>query len=161
MGMFDWLCCEYPLPDEPNGASLHFQTKDTPNQMLDEYRIDATGDLWVQNYDIEDRSDPKAEGVARIYGMMTRVNERWERLTDFTGTIEFYTSNITGGCPTPDGGYVFVTKDGNGDPAVSWDYTATFEHGHLTKLTGAKTIETERPVVTRQRFQELMKESHT
>jgi len=159
MGMFDWIRCEYPLPDEPNGASLRFQTKDTPNQMLDEYRIDANGELWVKTYDIEDRSDPNAEGLQRLYGVMTRVNEREERVTDFTGTIEFYTSNLSGGTPSPDG-YVWVTEDGNGDPAISWDYTAHLVRGQVVYLTGSKTIETERKTVTREQFHQLVKDNY-
>lgn len=158
MGMFDWIRCEYPLPDEPNGASLRFQTKDTPNQMLDDYRIDVNGELWVTTYDIEDRGDPNAEGVRRIFGMMTRVNEREERVTDFTGTINFYISNLSGGTPSPDG-YVWVTEDGAGGPAISWDYTAHLVKGQVVDLTGSKTIETDRKTVTRERFYTLIKES--
>lgn len=136
MGMFDWIRCEYPLPDEPNGASIRFQTKDTPNQMLDEYRIDANGDLWVT----------------------TCETEREERVTDFTGTINFYTSNLSGGTLSSDG-YVWVTEDGTGGPAISWYYTAHLLKGQVVYLTGEKKIETERKTVTREQFHQLLDEN--
>ena len=88
MGMFDYVECEYSLP-AGKGASV-FQTKDTPAQMLDIYKIDADGLLWHEAYDIEDRSDPSAEGLDRFVGCMTRVNKRWERCVNFTGEITFY-----------------------------------------------------------------------
>ncbi len=37
MGMFDYLRCEYPLPDEAPVDG--WQTKDTPNQVLEKYVI--------------------------------------------------------------------------------------------------------------------------
>src|ERR1044072_492742 len=100
MGMFDYIRCEAPLP-LPDGFSLDcvdddgrgpFQTKDTPNQFMDQYVIRSDGTLWVEEYDVEDHSDPKAEGIMRIVGCMTRVNKRWVRLYDPKGEIRFYTS---------------------------------------------------------------------
>lgn len=89
MGMFDYLHCEYPLPvDGANG--LVYQTKDTPSQFIDHYKIKADGTLWHEDYEIEDRSDPNAEGLARIAGMMTRVNPCWMPVSDFIGEIRFY-----------------------------------------------------------------------
>jgi hypothetical protein len=89
MGMFDDITCKYPLPIQ--GANeLDFQTKDTPAQMYDCYEIREDGTLWHQDYDIKDRSDPKAEGLMRICGMMSRVNQRWEKI-DWTGELRFYT----------------------------------------------------------------------
>jgi len=90
MGMFDNLRCEYPLPVD--GANeLLFQTKDTPVQCLDLYKIDADGQLWHENYDVEDQSDPNAEGFLRLAGCCTRVNQRWEK-ENFSGVITFYTA---------------------------------------------------------------------
>lgn len=90
MGMYDELRCKYPLPVK--GANdLLYQTKDTPSQFIDLYEIRADGTVWRQNYDIEDRSDPKAEGLERIIGCMTRINKRWEKVKDFNGGIRFYT----------------------------------------------------------------------
>lgn len=88
MGMFDYLKCKYPLPDA--GANdLEYQTKDTPAQFLDHYEIRADGSLWHLAYDIEDKSDPHAEGFARWAGRISYVNERWEPVP-FTGEIRFY-----------------------------------------------------------------------
>jgi hypothetical protein len=67
MGMFDHLKCKYPLPDAGDN-DLEYQTKDTPAQFLDNYEIRADGSLWHLDYDIEDRSDPNAEGLARLVG---------------------------------------------------------------------------------------------
>lgn len=89
--MFDEVCCKRPLPGRGVVEAI-FQTKDTPHQLLDLFEIRADGTLWHQDYDIEDRSDPNAEGLARIVGCMTRINHRWEPMTAFTGTIDFYTA---------------------------------------------------------------------
>ena len=88
MGMFDYLKCKYPLPDAGDN-DLEYQTKDTPAQFLDNYEIRADGSLWHLDYCIEDRSDPNAEGLARLVGRLSRVNERWEPVP-FTGEIRFY-----------------------------------------------------------------------
>ena len=88
MGMFDYLKCKYPLPDAGDN-DLEYQSKDTPAQFLDNYEICADGSLWHLGYDIENRSDPNAEGLARLVGGLSRVNERWEPVS-FTGEIRFY-----------------------------------------------------------------------
>ena len=92
MGMFDYVQCHYPLPVE-GAADVEYQTKDTPAQWLDRYEIRADGTLWHQDYDTEDRSDPNAEGFARLFGCATRVNERWERVA-LTGEIVFYSGDF-------------------------------------------------------------------
>jgi hypothetical protein len=89
MGMFDNIKCLYPLPIEGLGEEV-FQTKSTPVQFMDMYEIREDGTLWHEKYDIEDKSDPTKKGFARYYGCMTRVNNRWEQITDFTGEIKFY-----------------------------------------------------------------------
>lgn len=93
MGVFDYVRCIYPLP-VAGANSKEFQTKDTPGQWLDRYEIRADGTLWHEAYDIEDRSDPTAEGLLRIIGSMTRINERWEPVA-MTGEIVFYTDGFT------------------------------------------------------------------
>lgn len=109
--MFDYINVKYPLPLE-DANDLGYQTKNTPSQLLDYYEIREDGTLWHQNYDIEDHSDPNAEGIARIFGMLTRVNERWEPVPDFTGEIVFY----------------HVTKS-------KWlEWSSYFENGHLVRL---------------------------
>lgn len=89
MGMFDELRCEYPLPAEGANA-LEYQTKDTPAQWMDFYLIDKDGQLFHEEYDTEDRSDPGATGWKALAGCATRVNQRMVRDDDFTGEIRFY-----------------------------------------------------------------------
>jgi hypothetical protein len=88
MGMFDYIRCKYPLPIEvpPN---QDFQTKSLSN-FLELYEIREDGTLWHENYEIEDRSDPNAEGVLRYVGCATRVNKTWVPWPH-TGEIVFYT----------------------------------------------------------------------
>lgn len=90
MGMFDNLKCLYPLPVTGLNTEI-FQTKDTPAQMLDMYEIRKEGTLWHEDYDVEDRSDPNAEGIERLFGSCTKVNKRWEFEDKFIGEIRFYT----------------------------------------------------------------------
>ena len=89
MGLFDYLRCKLPLP-VAGANDLEFQTKDTDAQYMDHYEIREDGTLWHQEYDTEDRSDPNAEGLAALFGCMTRVNERWVQ-DDMTGEVRFYT----------------------------------------------------------------------
>lgn len=89
MGMFDYIHCKLPLP-VPGFDGVHFQTKDTPSQFLSAYEIREDGTLWYEAFDVEDRSDPQASGIRRVFGSMTRVNKRWERVDDFSGNIRFY-----------------------------------------------------------------------
>ena len=88
MGMFDYLRCEYKLPVKDSNSIL-FQTKDTPNQFMDEYLIDENGDLYEEEYDIEDRSDKTKGPFGAMLGCMTRVNIRKVK-SDYTGEIRFY-----------------------------------------------------------------------
>src|SRR4051812_40449918 len=105
MGMFDNLKCKYLLP-LPQYQELDFQTKDTPEQYLDQYEIREDGTLWHEAYDFEDQSEAGKwkkehpgeelpESLANILsfaGCMTRINKHWEQVKYFTGEIQFYTS---------------------------------------------------------------------
>lgn len=93
VGLFDYVRCHYPLPVD--GANeLEYQTKDMACSYMERYEIRADGTLWKERYDIEDRSDPKAEpgSLDSLFGCMTRVNERWEA-EPYTGAMEFYTDH--------------------------------------------------------------------
>ena len=119
MGMFDYIKCGYPLPRD--GANdLEYQTKDTDAQWLDNYELRADGTLWHEAYDTEDRSDPKAEGLASLLGCETRVNKRWEQ-SRMTGEV------------------VFSAYPGNtyteGD---EFRFSAYFVHGELKHLVDLK-----------------------
>lgn len=62
-----------------------YQTKSL-RCVFDNYEVRDDGTLWREEYDIEDRSDPSAEGLAALFGVMTQTNKRWER-DDFTGSV--------------------------------------------------------------------------
>ena len=69
---------------------VEYQTKDTPNQSLDNYKIetDAQGNdyLWVEKYDVEwvDSED------GFFGGHIKHLNKHWVRCDDFDGNIVFY-----------------------------------------------------------------------
>jgi hypothetical protein len=80
MGMFDYL----------HYRGREYQTKDTPAQMLDNYKIeqDQTSGhwyLWREEYDVAWTKD---EGL--FGGSIVRSNERWVQCSDFDGEIRFY-----------------------------------------------------------------------
>jgi hypothetical protein len=89
--MFDEIRCKMPLPValDVEHREHWFQTKDLAC-MLDRYEIREDGTLWKEECDYEDRSNPNAEGLARFYGCLTRVNKRWIQCITFTGEIAFY-----------------------------------------------------------------------
>ena len=81
MGMFDNL--EY--------QGRQYQTKDTPLQTLDNYKIEQDQDsghwyLWHEEYDSEwvDSAD------AFFGGTIVQSNERWVCCDEFDGLIRFY-----------------------------------------------------------------------
>lgn len=76
MGMFDWVEFE----------GKRYQSKDTPNQLCDEYCIDQLGRLLVEEYDAEFVKDP--EHVFGVY--MEQKNKRWRECREFSGKIRFY-----------------------------------------------------------------------
>lgn len=92
MGMFDWLLCEYPLPDLPDPTSIEFQTKDL-DCLLDNYRITKDGRLMHETYRVEDQSDPNAKGISRIFGMCTRITTGEEDV-NFHGYLHFYGNQV-------------------------------------------------------------------
>ncbi len=119
MGMFDNVICEYPI-DAPGG--MNWQTHDTPSQFCDSYKIDADGHLWREDYDIEDRSDPNAEGIMALAGCMTPVNKRWVRVESFRGEIRFY---------------------GTANYETWWEYSALFDAGKLLNIRRLSPADTE------------------
>jgi hypothetical protein len=81
MGMFDVLLYE----------GKEYQTKDTPRQSIDNYKIDHDQDsghqyLWYEDYDSEwvDSDDGFLGGYFRQY------NQRWVCCHDFDGNIRFW-----------------------------------------------------------------------
>lgn len=113
MGMFDYMRCKHHLP--PGTPDLQWQTKDTPAQWMETYEIREDGSLWHHDHDIEDQSDPNAEGLLALAGCMTSVNFRWEPCL-LTGEVRFYDS----------------TDFGNKD--AWWEFSAYFVKGQLKEL---------------------------
>ena len=110
MGMFDNIKCNYPI--EIN-CYHGFQTKSLIN-LCDNFEIREDGTLWREEYDVEDQSDPNAEGI----GMATRVNERWEEYK-YTGEIRFYTN---------------TKNDVSGEIGDWLEYIALFSGGKLIEI---------------------------
>ena len=80
MGMFDNI--EY--------KGRQYQTKDTPLQTLDNYKIEQDQDsghwhLWHEEYDAE-----WVDGEGLFGGSMKQSNHRWVQCADFDGEIRFY-----------------------------------------------------------------------
>jgi hypothetical protein len=80
MGMFDNI--RYKGRD--------YQTKDTPAQMLDNYKIEQDQDsghwyLWHEEYDAKWVDDESLFG-----GSIEQSNHRWQHCDDFDGNIRFY-----------------------------------------------------------------------
>ena len=76
MGMFDYITYK----------GEKYQTKDTPNQMMDNYEIQEDGTLWVEEYDAEFVKDP-----GHIFGVyLEQKNKRWRECVEFSGKIRFY-----------------------------------------------------------------------
>jgi hypothetical protein len=80
MGMFDNI--EY--------RGKPYQTKDTPAQMLDNYKIEQDPEsndwyLWHEDYDAEWIEE---EGL--FGGSIKQSNHRWIRCADFDGELRFY-----------------------------------------------------------------------
>jgi macrodomain Ter protein organizer (MatP/YcbG family) len=67
MGMFDYITFQ----------GHRYQTKDTPLQLIGDYKIDDL-QLWLEEHD----SDP-------LLGYVKK-NPRWVRCENFTGEIVFY-----------------------------------------------------------------------
>jgi hypothetical protein len=112
MGMFDWVEWE----------GNQYQTKDTPNQLCDNYRIDDLGRLWEEQYDAEWQTDSQSLFGGHIH----QSNQRWVECADFTGAMRFYRED-------PDrGGY----------KNSAWiEYEAEFKLGQMISL---KSVEDNR-----------------
>ena len=84
MGMFDNI--QY-LGEE-------YQTKDTPSQLLDNYKIEqeqvsGAWFLWHEEYDSDWVEEPDRFGG----GYMKQSNQRWVHCAEFDGNLRFYRSD--------------------------------------------------------------------
>ena len=104
MGMFDHI--------EFQGQQ--YQTKDTPLQLCEYYRIDDLGRLWEQQYDAEWIS-----GEGFLGGHIHQTNQRWVECQDFTGPVRFYRED----------------QERGGHKADAWvEYEAEFKLGQMIDL---------------------------
>ena len=85
MGMYDYVKCEAPL-DVAGMDGRKFQTKDTPAQFLDTYRITADGKLLHEQYVLRE----EVTDAAPLGMYLHRDNPREVHLVNFTGSICFY-----------------------------------------------------------------------
>jgi hypothetical protein len=86
MSIYDEIKFDYELPFNLTGST--FQTKDTPSQCLDNYKIDKDGVLWVERYNIE--IDKNKFENNEIRGLLKKINKIWVPLNNFIGGIKFY-----------------------------------------------------------------------
>lgn len=83
MGMFDYVRCEASIPNpEVMDDDNRYQTKDT-ECLLDEYRIDRHGQLWVRFFDPFEATLKDEETISNFNGIMnfyghTLANGRWK-----------------------------------------------------------------------------------
>ena len=91
MGLFDTVLPEIALPDVGAAAVEWWQTKTFDAPMMEKYRITAEGRLLKERVHYEGRSDPNAEGLMALAGMMTSIHEGWDD-TNFHGVLNFYGS---------------------------------------------------------------------
>jgi hypothetical protein len=124
MGIYDYVHCEYPLPGLDDPTKIEFQTKSL-DTLFDNYRITAEGKLEIEEYDVEDRSDPNAEGFARFIGCCARVPTGWKPV-DFSGILNFYGDVYSGNL-------MLISFE--------WfEFDAEFKNGTLTNLSRVEEI---------------------
>ena len=115
MGMFDYLDYE----------GHQYQTKDTPTQGCDNYKIE-NGELWYEKFDAKWIDDE--EGHRWLGGYMETSNHRWIRCDDFTGKIRFYRAALE-------------DKDESWKQDAWIEYNAIFKDGALVHLKQVKKME--------------------
>jgi hypothetical protein len=104
MSMFDYIKVDTTLPKLPQSVAdawgkegVAFQTKDTPNQAMSMYKIDNTGQLWVEK---TEGHWVDGEAVAEDASIVDKLSalghfetdKRWWEEEKYTGAINFYES---------------------------------------------------------------------
>lgn len=105
MGMFDNITIGTTLPELPNDTYIKkedlskvcFQTKDTPDQAMSNYKIDGAGLLWVEKTEghwEEGKEVSEDASIGEKLAAMGRfvTDEKWWEQETFTGAIRFYDS---------------------------------------------------------------------
>jgi len=117
MGMFDYLYYQ----------GLQYQTKDTPRQAIDNYKIEVDLDsglicLWQEQYDSEFVEDSSSF----FGGHIKQSNHRWVCCNKFDGLVRFYREDEARG----------------GYKNQAWiEYQALFMDGKMVKLTQTRGVE--------------------
>lgn len=104
--MFDYVVCERKLKGSPNVSE--WQTKCTPSQYMETYKINKDGKLWFLKVERRYKRDKSRV----IGGYFERISEEWVECHDFTGSINFY---------------------GHDQSGKWWEVIGLFEDGKLVK----------------------------
>jgi len=85
--MFDYIICEMPLPDYPEGYEVRsFQSKETPHQGMVTYKITVDGHLLLERV----VSEWKECSDSPTGFIENELSKEWVVLSDHTGSFEFY-----------------------------------------------------------------------
>lgn len=91
MGMFDEVTVNFSLPKGiVPGTAKVWQTKTFEYPFMEQYIITENGRLLKEKCHYEDKSNPKAKGIMRLFGMMSKVHDGWED-TNYHGILEIHT----------------------------------------------------------------------
>lgn len=128
MGMFDWIVCEYPLPELPDDTYFDeaFQTKSLDCH-LDHYTITKEGTLILHSTEMvgvpeEERPyygtpDWNRSEFLRLCGSYKSI-PTGDVIVDLTDTIRFYTS----------------AGDYDDKSFIWYEWVATFKNGKLVDI---------------------------
>ena len=115
--------------DEIHYQGEVYQTKDTPCQTLDKYKIEHDQDsghiyLWHEEYDAEWIEDN--DGF--LGGYLRQFNERWVHCHDFDGLIRFYRAALE-------------NKHESWKQDAWIEYKALFMNGQLLKIERIERVD--------------------
>lgn len=124
MGMFDYIKCDMPLPDDAQGVR-EWQTKDLDSSMS-HYAIRSDGRL----VDAQIRMEPKP-GAPELPDLLSKehlaVYRKWWELKEgpdipvnYTGSVTFY---------------------GNDASQQFWEFCAFIENGRCFKITQTEPVQ--------------------
>jgi len=140
MGLFDYVICDYPLPDSYKG-SIKFTTKDL-NSFMNTFTITESGQLLEHKFHFEEvpeeerpkfntpewNSDNETiKTWTRLMGSKIQVFDGLEPYL-YTGAVCFYGSNLDS-CNSD--GYYTTEND---EPYEYKEYIALFKNGMLINI---------------------------
>ena len=88
MGMFDEVVLDNELFGSHKGEKRQTKSLNLMGGALELYEITAAGRLEFLDYEVEDHSDPNAQGIARNLGRFTRVFTGKRRDMNYHGWLE-------------------------------------------------------------------------